>query len=149
MKRDSKYGWWSLVFFIVFILVSYIVFYLVTINGSWYSPTLFETVIIILGSFRLTRLFVYDSITSVYRNSIITNSGKGGLWTLLSDIVSCPWCAGIWMTLVSVVLFYLTPFTTFLLYVAALAGLATLIQLFANLTGWKAERNKQKALKKD
>ena len=99
--------------------------------------------ILILASFRLTRLLVFDEITSFIRKPFLTvtyeNSADGqmleytevrgeGLQAWIGQLLSCHWCAGIWSTIMIVLIYYLTPLYPLLL-ILAVAGAAALVQV--------------------
>jgi len=118
------------------------------------SLSVFELALIVLASFRLTRLFVYDSIMGFFRDQFYDVSTKRGNGTQLAkpasgprrtvaDLISCPWCMGMWITATVVFFYLLSPYTHFIIYILALAGVVTPLQLIANLIGWKAEQTKR------
>lgn len=117
----------------------------------------FDLLLLSLATFRLTRLFVYDGIMQFVRDLFlrkkeIQHDGevevkrekpRGGIARLFADLLACPWCTGMWMALLVLSLFVFFPESIFLISVLAIAGLSTLIQIGANLIGWKAEGEKK------
>jgi hypothetical protein len=102
-------------------------------------------VILILASFRLTHLIVYDNVTWFLRKPFLTISnitdengrmiqrieikGKGVRYWIGSLLV-CHWCVGIWSSLFIVVLYnFLPPVTFFLILSLAVAGIASIIEI--------------------
>lgn len=124
------------------------------------SIAFFDALLIALATFRLIRLFVYDKITRFIRDLFVEyreiyseqgvtyleahQPGSGPLRTL-SELLACPWCFGVWAGLVVTFFYYLTPFAWFPIFVLAMAGVGTLLQLLANLLGWSAENGKLRA----
>ena len=122
------------------------------------SIPIFDFFILILASFRLTRLFVYDSIAQFVRdvfidksstwdskkeqNIVSRNKPKKGIKRKFYELFACPWCFGVWITFVVVFFYFVTPVAWFILLALAIAGVSTLIQLLANLIGWHAEGKK-------
>jgi hypothetical protein len=113
-----------------------------------------DFVLLSLALFRLTRLFVYDQVTQFVRDLFVDITEKKGalerhekpfgLERALSDIFKCPWCFSIWAGSVFVWAYIMFP--AIMLYVAlilALSGVATYLQLGANLLGHKAEHEKK------
>ena len=94
-----------------------------------------------LATFRLVRLFSYDSITAFIRDSVKDDreSSRNGR---LRALMNCPWCVGMWAALFVFALYYMVPLSWFALLVLALAGAASFIQVLANLVGWHAEGEK-------
>ncbi len=114
------------------------------------EPSPMEFLILSLASFRLTRLFVYDKILAFFREQfwdiVETPRGKRSLEKPLkgprrtmADLLSCPWCIGMWAGTTVVFFYYLTEYAWFPVMALAVAGLGSLFQVIANLIGWKAE----------
>lgn len=147
--RDSLY-FWNIVATIVFITII-IKTMMIAGNGAVRiiaSMSPFHFFVISFATFRMTRLLVADHITQWMRDlcmeSVIVKDPMTGavfvrcekpikgLRRLISDFLGCPWCVGVWMALVSVVLYYLaaiefSPFAWIIIIVFAIAGSAELI----------------------
>jgi hypothetical protein len=115
--------------------------------------SLLEYILLMLATFRLTRLFVYDKITAFFREQFYdatpTKQGialvkpERGPRRTLADLLSCPWCFGIWASTIVIFAYLMTPYAYFPVLVLALGGVGTLIQLTASMIGWKAEQLKR------
>lgn len=108
-----------------------------------YGMNWFEFIVLILASFRITHLIVFDEIASFIRKPfidviereneegfkevIVEVKGKG-LRRFIGKLISCYWCTGIWVSLGVVCLFYLYPKSFFLFIVFAIAGAAAAIE---------------------
>jgi hypothetical protein len=107
-----------------------------------------EFFLLVLASYRLTRLLVYDKITSFVRRPFIEeveddeNDGsttiyikiKGtGFRAWIGELLSCHWCTGIWSSAILYVLFMVWPLWTepFIL-ILAIAGFAGVIESLIN-----------------
>lgn len=112
-----------------------------------------DFVLLSLAIFRLTRLFVYDGVTSWIRDLFLDISEKRGTLVrtkkvagperIISDIFSCPWCFSLWGG--SVYLTFYLLFPSIMMYVTlimAFSALATVLQIITNLIGHKAEYQK-------
>ena len=156
MKDDQ--GFWNFIFSVLFLGVFVIaVWYLNTLGKLPRSVALFDFILVILATFRLTRLFVYDKITQFVRDwflrkevlegddgdlMIVRQKFVDGPRRTLSDLLSCPWCFGVWAGFVVIFFYYATPFAWFPILVLAVAGVATFLQLLSNMIGWRAEELK-------
>lgn len=82
----------------------------------------FDLVVLMLASFRLTHLVVYDSILDPLRAPLADRPFWG-------DLIACYWCAGFWVSLLLFVGHMLWPgiFQPVLL-VLAIAGGAALLE---------------------
>lgn len=100
-------------------------------------------VILVLASYRLTHLIMYDQITSFLRDPFLSityeedDSGevqpqieiKGtGLRNWIGNMLSCHWCTGIWSSLALVALYSLLPISFPLIVLLAVAGAAAMLE---------------------
>lgn len=123
------------------------------IGAGALSP--FDLVLLSLATFRLTRLFVYDAVTKFVRELFfnITELGgeavvmkpESGPRRVLAELFSCPWCFGLWAATVVTFAYLATPYAYIAVAILAIAGVGTLVQLFANFLGWSAELKKHSA----
>ncbi|MGG3479648.1 DUF1360 domain-containing protein [Peribacillus frigoritolerans] len=99
--------------------------------------------ILIMATFRLTHLIVFDEITSFIRKPFLTAtiqenaSGQleeiieikgSGLRHFIGSLLSCYWCVGFWCSLISVLTYYYFPAAFPILLVLAVAGAAAFIE---------------------
>ena len=99
--------------------------------------------ILILATFRLTHLIVFDEITSFIRKPFLTAtiqenaSGQleeiieikgSGLRHFIGSLLSCYWCVGFWCSLITVLTYYYFPAAFPILLVFAVAGAAAFIE---------------------
>ena len=148
-KKDNQH-FWNIVFSLIFLTL---IAYAVSLGRAdevraFVRISPFHFIIIILATFRLTRLFVADHITEWLRdlsmkNVIVKDSHTGtdyvrcekpskGVRRLISDLFGCPWCMGVWMAFVSLVLYYVAmaedlPFAWIVLLIFAIAGAAEVV----------------------
>jgi hypothetical protein len=137
---------WNFVFSLFFaVLVVYGVWWLAASRYIVYDIPVRDLVLITLAIFRLVRLFTYDVITQFIRDWFVgarVNSFGHTMGTLLG----CPWCTGLWFSFLVVFSYMAIPlFAWPIIIVLALAGAASLIQVFSNLIGWSAESAKRRA----
>jgi len=105
--------------------------------------TWLDFTILVLASFRLTHLIVYDEIASFLRNPFLTVSYetdpsgqvirvvdlKGtGLRRWIGQLLSCHWCVGIWAALAVVAFYLYVPAGFPVLVLLAIAGAAAVIE---------------------
>lgn len=114
--------------------------------------TLTDFVLISLASFRIIRMVVYDKIFAFfreqfydpteYKGQVVLVKPEGGPRRTLADLLSCPWCFGVWATAMVTFFYLLTPYAFFPILFIALSAVASMLQITANLIGWKAEQLK-------
>ena len=95
-------------------------------NISWFDFTL-----LFLATFRLIRLFVYDTVTEHIRAYL--RNYHYGYRRELSMLIHCPWCTGIWSALFVTFIFFYDPLSRFFILALALAGAGSFLQTVA----WK------------
>lgn len=111
----------------------------------------FDFIIISLASYRLTRLLIYDKVLNFVRDKIVKSESEKG-WIVSSRyFLTCPWCAGVWMSLFITSLYLYHDLGKFLAYILAVSGVASFIHISITLLGWIAEERKHhlKMLKKE
>lgn len=155
--KNTQNGWNFLLtgFFLALFVGAVYILYL--LNRVPESITFFETLIITLAVFRLTRLLVYDSVFRFFRDFfvdkgiqkdadgneiVVRRIYKDGIRRTISDLLSCPWCIGMWLSLLVAFLYFVSPYMWFPIFVLAVAGFSSLIQISINLVGWRAEQLK-------
>ena len=154
MIRITDQYFWNFVFGVFFLLLIVMGAIILETEAriAFVDLQLVDYVLITLASWRVTRLFVYDAITKLFREQFwdVKKVGRGyqldkpktGPRRTIADLLSCPWCFGVWAT-ASVTFFYLiTPYAVFPTVILALSAVATSLQLFSNLVGHKAEQLK-------
>ena len=129
-RKHQAWNFWSaFVFFGAILLVGY----LLKQKGVDITELTFkEAVIIILAAYRMTRIVVFEKIFKYLRNVLKMREDLYVIGTF-SSIITCPWCAGVWVTLIIIVFYFLVPFGVVLVYVLALAGVASMMILLSNL----------------
>ena len=129
-RKHQAWNFWSA--FAFFGLVALMGFLLERKDVDIREITLKEAVVIILASYRMTRILVFEKIFK-YLRDVLKRREDYYLIGTLSSIITCPWCLGVWVTLFIIVFYYLVPYGDLLAYVLALAGIASLVILFSNL----------------
>ena len=123
----------------------------------------FDTILMAFAAFRVTRLVVYDKITRWFREIFVKKQEfeqdgqtwvelvpyKTGFFATISDLLGCPWCIGFWSSLIIAFIYFMYPWAWFVVFFLALAGAGSLLQLSANMIGWKAENLKQDSHEKE
>jgi hypothetical protein len=129
-RKHQAWNFWSAFFFFgAVVLVGYL-FRQKGINLEIISFK--EALVIVLASYRMTRILVFEKIFK-YLRDVFKRREDLYLIGTLSSIITCPWCAGVWVTLLIFVFYYLVPFGVVLVYVLALSGVASMVILLSNL----------------
>lgn len=140
-KKHQAWNFWSaFVFFGAMLLVGYL------LNQKGFDITELsfkQALIIVLASYRMTRIVVFEKIFKYLRDVLKKRENLYVIGTL-SSIITCPWCAGVWVTLVIIVFYFLVPYGVVLVYVLALAGIASILILLSNLLHMYTEKKQRR-----
>ena len=154
MIRITDQYFWNVVFSVFFIvMVALGAIVLETESRIAYSDlTGIDYLLLTLATFRLTRLFVYDAMTKFVREQFLDVKKARSGYTLekpafgprrtLADLFGCPWCFAVWGGAVVIFCYLLTPYAQFPVLILAISGVATFVQLLANMVGHRAEQLK-------
>jgi hypothetical protein len=143
MLNERKHQAWNFWSAFVFLGAVVLVGYLLKQKGVDIKELTFkEALLIVLASTRMTRILVFEKILKHFRDALKKRENLYVIGTIHS-MVTCPWCAGVWVTLFVIVLYFLVPYGTVLVYVLALAGLATVVILLSNLLHMYTERRQR------
>tara|TARA_B100000745_G_scaffold289540_3_gene227741 strand:+ start:183 stop:668 length:486 start_codon:yes stop_codon:yes gene_type:complete len=153
MIRVTDQYFWNIIFILFYL--GLVVMGVIVLQSEAYITyaelDLFDIVIIALASQRLIRLFVYDSMTKFFREQFydakVTKAGKvtlhkpkTGPRRTLCELVNCSWSFGLWATTMVTFFYLLTPLAFVPVLILALSAVATWLQLFSSMIGWKAEQ---------
>jgi hypothetical protein len=153
MRITDQY-FWNVVFLIFFLCLVFMAGVILESEAykQYVDLTLMDFVLISLASFRLIRMVVYDKIfaffreqfydATEYKGQVVLLKPEGGPRRTLADLLSCPWCFGVWATAMVTFFYLLTPYAFFPILFIALSAVASVLQITANLIGWKAEQLK-------
>jgi hypothetical protein len=68
-----------------------------------------------------------------------------GIFFTIKKLLGCPWCFGVWATLITLIIYIAVPYGNMFILLLALAGVGSVMQITANLIGWNAEYKKNEA----
>jgi hypothetical protein len=143
MKNERKHQAWNFWSAFVFFGAVVLVGYLLEKKGVDIEEiTLKEALIVILASYRMTRILVFEKIFKYFRDVLKKRESLYVIGTL-SSIITCPWCAGVWVTLTIVLFYYLVPYGSLLVIVLALAGVASIVILYSNMIHMRTDRKQR------
>ena len=139
MKQSNTERIWNVVSMFVYVLLLIALGTLLKDRGTGIEDIrIFDLVLICIATYRMTRLMVYDRIFKLFRD-IARDFQDNGFGASIRTILTCPWCAGVWISLFNVAVFYLVPFGQLFIYVMAIAGVAVFLQLGVNILGMVAD----------
>ena len=155
MIRITDQYFWNAVFmlFYVALLVMAVIILDSVAYRSYQSLTPFDIVIVSLATFRFIRLFVYDGMTKFFReqfyDAVVAKDGTVNLYKpahgprrTLADLMTCPWCFGVWAATMILFFYLAAPWAYFPILMLAIAGIGSFLQITMNLIGHKAEQAK-------
>ena len=156
MFKDEQHLWNILFTLVFFGLVGSAYMWLLACEKVPTAIPLFHVVLIVFAVFRLTRLFINDVITQWIRDlfldvrttelgELVREKPARGPRRTLAILLACPWCLSLWMACTVSFVYVATPHAWLFIFILAIAGIASLLQILGNLMGWSAELQKQKS----
>jgi len=106
------------------------------------SIQLWEVALMVLAAFRLTRLVVYDRIFRLPRE-LVAAFPDSGIMVSIRSLLTCPWCAGVWSALIAFWFQFLIPYTKYLNFLLAMAGVATFLLIVIGRGTTRSEQESQ------
>lgn len=141
-RYTLEYKVWNFLFSVFFIAVlAAAIWEMREVRGGFLvAVPPFDAIMMTFATFRITRLVVYDRITLWFRE--IFEGRTSGFMAVVSDLLRCPWCIGIWAALAVVFSYFVFDWAWSVIFFLALAGAGSLLQVIANMVGWRAEQLK-------
>lgn len=150
---------WNIVAIIIFVILTILALRCLSARGiELQYLSLGEFLILALAIMRIIRLVAYDNITLFLREAFLdaktvryAEEGEEFIERVPSEnsfkrtvdkLLNCPWCLGVWVSLFVLYFALAYPSLWIIFVLLALAGVASLIQIVANLIGWNAEYRK-------
>ncbi len=97
-------------------------------------------IMIILASYRLTHLIVFDKITEFIRKPFLKDKKISATETkrvpksMFGYLLTCYWCTGIWSAILLGILFIFTPlFAKYIIFILAIAGGQAILETFVGV----------------
>ncbi len=139
-------AFWSILFTAFFAALAFAGLGIITtLHGMPHAVPVFDLILIILATLRLTRFVVYDAIMKFFRDWF-ADAPDGTFRGTLRSLVNCAFCTGLWFSLFVVFFYFLTPAAWFFILFLAVAEVASVVQVLSNLLGWHAESKKREVL---
>lgn len=122
---------WNFIFTLFFLVLAVFSAYFLKSQGKIFLDVpVFDFILLLFATFRLIRLFVYDSVTNYIRDFF--RKFKSGPGKTVFNIISCPWCTGVWIALAVSFFYFLAPFSRYFLLIIALSAIGSFIQVTIN-----------------
>jgi hypothetical protein len=134
MNNTKENAWNFTSLFLFFALVAVTGYFLEAGNIDIRDISTTDLIILILAVYRVTRVVVFEKIFKYFRDFVKANNRVYFMLTLQS-IITCPWCAGVWIALVMTVFFFLVPYGVLLVYIMAISGVASFLVMASNYLG--------------
>ena len=150
MRITDQYFWNFVftVFFLILIVMGAII--LETESRVRFADlSTMDFILMTLATWRLTRLMFYDTVTKFVREQFwdVVKVGKSyslekpptGPRRTIADLLSCPWCFGVWAAAIIIFFYLITPYAVYPILLLAVSAVASFLQILSNLVGHKAE----------
>lgn len=135
-NQQKRWNFWATLFYIL--CVAGLGFTLDRKEVSLADFTLGNIILMILATYRLTRILVFDKIFKLFRDFFRTRQ-RLYFFFVIKEIITCPWCAGVWVALVIVAIFFLVPYGELFVVLLGISGVATFVVILVNYIGLSTE----------
>ena len=129
------------------------VFYVVCLAGLGYGLksvgiskedfSVGDIALMAIATYRLTRILVFDKIFKLFRD-FLKSREKLHVFYVIREIITCPWCAGVWVALIVTALFYMVPFGDIFIILLTISGIASFLVVSINFIGLSTEEKQHK-----
>lgn len=142
--RITSYYLWSVVFGVFYIALLAMALIILDTEArlTMVELTSWEYILLGLASWRLTRLFVDDTITAFIREQFYDRKTvgrkvalvqpKSGPRRVLADLFACPWCTSIWTASLLVFMYFLADWMQYVVLILALSAVGAFLQLLSH-----------------
>jgi hypothetical protein len=96
-----------------------------------------------MATYRLTRILVFDKIFKLFRD-FLKSREKLYVFYVIREIITCPWCAGVWVALFVVAIYFMVPFGDIFIILLTIAGIASFLVVSINFIGLSTEEKQHK-----
>jgi hypothetical protein len=96
-----------------------------------------------IATYRLTRILVFDKIFKLFRD-FLKSREKLYVFYVIREIITCPWCAGVWVALIITALYFMVPFGDIFIILLTISGIASFLVVSVNFIGLSTEEKQQK-----
>jgi len=96
-----------------------------------YQISAVDAIVLVLATYRISRMIVYEKIFSLVRYFISKNSGKA-LFASVNNLITCPWCTAVWIALFLFDIYWLVPYGDYFIYIMSISALATPLVMISN-----------------
>ncbi len=137
-KKEQQKTWnfWATLFFIVCLIG--LGFVLEKKGIGMEDFTVGNITLMVLATYRLTRILVFDKIFKVFRDFFRARQ-RLYVFFVVKEIITCPWCAGVWVALTIVAFYFLVPFGILFIILLSISGVASFIVILVNYVGLSTE----------
>jgi len=134
MESKKQNAWNFASLFIFFLLLGGMGYLLERKGIDVLKTPIWEFFLMAVASYRMTRVVVFEKIFKFFRDLVKSQTQYHVVHTV-KYIITCPWCAGVWVSLITAIFFYLVPYGKFLVFVLAISGVASFFIQIVNYMG--------------
>jgi hypothetical protein len=135
-EQGKTWNFWAAMFFVVCLVG--LGFALDAKGITTEDFTLGRMALMVLASYRLTRILVFDKIFKLFRDFFRAHQ-RLYIFFVIKEIITCPWCAGVWVALTIVAIYFLVPFGQLFIILMAISGVASFVVILVNYVGLSTE----------
>ncbi len=102
-----------------------------------------DIVLMSIATYRLTRILVFDKIFKLFRDFLKSRDNLS-VFYVIREIITCPWCAGVWVALIVTAIYFMVPFGDIFIILLTISGIASFLVVSVNFIGLSTEEKQHK-----
>ncbi|MFW6285769.1 MAG: DUF1360 domain-containing protein [Nanoarchaeota archaeon] len=130
IEKNNKYKlyFWHFLSSLIFIILVIILSFGTHNKILNLNINLLTLVILTLAVFRLIHLIVYDTVMDFFRDFVDKYSKTSSFFQSFKQLINCPWCTGMWISLFITFLYIYVPLSIIFLLILGIAGVASSLE---------------------
>lgn len=130
LLKEKVLNFLSVLIYLFFFGIS--IFFVTKKEVSISHISLTDVGIMILATYRIARMIVYERVFGLFRYWISLYL-KYPFVRSLNNLITCPWCTGVWVALAVFDIYYMIPYGNYLIFLFAISAVASPLILLSNI----------------
>lgn len=129
LLREKAINFLSVIVYLIIFIAS--IFLYEYKNLAIADISIIDAVLLILATYRISRMIVYEKVFSYFSYLIRVRSGSS-IFNSINNLITCPWCTSVWIALIFFDIYYMVPYGKYLIYLMVISAIASPLILLSN-----------------
>lgn len=122
LLREKAINFLSVIVYLIIFIAS--IFLYEYKNLAIADISIIDAVLLILATYRISRMIVYEKVFSYFSYLIRVRSGSS-IFNSINNLITCPWCTSVWIALIFFDIYYMVPYGKYLIYLMVISAIAS------------------------